>query len=263
MRCKVLILAILFLFPSIFSNFAYADFEKFMCFRVWCPDQVTLELWISGSDEVVLSAFEKYDRTGKLVDVVNDNNKTIWCAQKFLYTSKELFFENPDSSKVKGWITYDIDGNITGSDGLKSEHTEKVWDEDRVMLFIEIDLKLVISKNKYYYGDNFNLKLELENKGFDFVCDIYLVMSTPDGRILFFPKFDLEYNQPIKDIKIPYSLKVDIDLLNIKLPSFSPPISENGFYQFAIGFVDPVSGHLIENTFDKISFSYLNQSILK
>jgi len=92
----------------------------------------------------------------------------------------------------------------------------------------------------YKTGDNLSLSFMINNYGPEETGDLYFVMVTPEGKIY----SGLEWTELIHPVASNITISEKffmpmIEVVNVSLPSESPPISKPGKYYFGLGFADP------------------------
>jgi hypothetical protein len=258
MKRKFFQLSLVVLILSSISVVSYSDFESFVGKKFWFPNQIVLNDWVKGSKGTIFVAYEKYNRMGQMVETDNQLFKTIWFGQVVIYSCKENYYSDSSFSNNVGYRCYDINGNITENFGIITEFPQKVFDEHREMLKTDVKVDLRTNSAAYTPQDKLDLALDFENKGFDFTCDIYIAILTPEGQLFFYPGYySLTPIPVLSKVLISSGFKFTMEIYNgLSLPSDNPPIKTYGRYEFIIALFDSSSNTLISNTIDRARFVF-------
>jgi ligand-binding sensor domain-containing protein len=110
---------------------------------------------------------------------------------------------------------------------------------------VTLKMSLFADQIAYKAGDKLNISLMVNNYGPDETGDLYFVMLAPDGNLYSGLDWSRGLHPAASNITIPanYSLPVT-KLLNLTLPSTTPPISQPGKYYFAIALSDTGTTYL-------------------
>jgi parallel beta-helix repeat protein/predicted outer membrane repeat protein len=114
---------------------------------------------------------------------------------------------------------------------------------------ILFELKLNPDAKSFSQGDNFNLLLDLKAPAKNTPIDLYFVLLNVNTNVLYFGLlWDMTPVAVLKNFTLPANFTLsDATIMNIKIPSQKPPISDAVTYTFAIGATKPGTLDFISN----------------
>jgi ligand-binding sensor domain-containing protein len=108
-----------------------------------------------------------------------------------------------------------------------------------------LKMSLFADQIEYKAGDKLNISLMVSNYGPDETGDLYFVMLAPDGKFYSGLDWSQGVHPAASNLTIPANFSLPVTkLLNLTLPSTTPPISQPGKYYFAIALADTGTTYL-------------------
>jgi hypothetical protein len=110
---------------------------------------------------------------------------------------------------------------------------------------VTLKMSLFADQIAYKAGDKLNISLMVNNYGPDETGDLYFVMLAPDGNFYSGLDWSQGLHPAASNLTIPANFSLPVTkLLNLTLPSTTPPISQVGKYYFAIALADTGTTYL-------------------
>jgi len=168
------------------------------------------------------------------------------CRTNYLYA---LYPDGTEKWRLlsKGWITSLCFGGDRIIYAKSGRYIYAIGEEDN----IKVRLQLEPPKTCFSIDDNLKLLLDLKTPSRQTTADLYLALyRRHDDDLLFFPAWNQTPEPFLKNSELPPDLSLDdVTLLDLRLPSDSPPIklSYNLFYTFLFFTTEPGTLNLSSN----------------
>lgn len=146
--------------------------------------------------------------------------------------------------------------------GWFTNRTDGIFDTDRIDMgfhyqpHVRLGLNIFPHKTSFSDGDNLQILLDIETAHVDQVVNFYIIMKNPAGEISSGMLWEPGVAPAVNDVAVLGGLDLsNLLLLDISLPSDTPEIKQQGFYEFYVVAVSAGSVDFLSNI-ATVSFKY-------